>query len=128
MCVSSSAYLVRILLFGSNGPFEDVQKFVVDNGTHEGSVHLFDRIRRLFGAYQIEDTGEGTFVWRTTPRVGVFRCPKCLSFWVSFLVSVPFIFYLGTQSSDYFLLYPAVHLSITYWAQFLVFLQMTFEE
>lgn len=123
LCVTSVAYLTRVFLFdGSTGPFESNTKVVVEDGTYEGFVDLWDRVRQIFGVYRVEDAGNGIENWHTTIRVELWKCPKCLSFWVSFLASVPFTLFIHEYA-----LFPIVHLSITFMAQFLVFLQLRIE-
>lgn len=123
-CCAAAAYIVRVLLFdGTTGPFESSSKIVVDNGTHEGLVDLWDRVRAVFGVYRIEDGGNGLTYWHTTSRTDLWRCPKCLSFWCSFLTSVPFI--ILTHQPYYTA--PFVHLSIVFVVQFVVFLQLCVE-
>lgn len=124
--VFAVAYCVRVLLFdGSIQPFQNLKNYVLD-GANDGAgtypVGLFDHVRRLFGAYKIEDAN-GIEVWKTTVRMDLWRCPKCLSFWVSFVASAPFTF-LFTE----WYAFPVVHLSIVYCVQFLIFVQLWFEE
>lgn len=124
-CVFSLAYLVRVLLFdGSTQPFENKVNYVEDgvgNGAGTYPVGLFDRFRRCFGAYKVEDAN-GVKVWKPTVRMDLWRCPKCLSFWVSFVASAPFTFLM----TDWYL-FPVVHLSMVFCVQFIVFLQILVE-
>lgn len=129
-CVFAVAYVVRILLYApeTTQPFLSKREIVrdgLDNGAGETSEHLvglFDRFRRLFGAYRVEDVGNDVKIWHTTIRMDLWRCPKCLSFWASFFVSAPFCF-----SYTEWYLFPIVHLSIVFLSQFLVFLQLAIE-
>lgn len=117
------AYVVRILLLdGTVGPFQSKTDFVVDGATDGASadpVDLWDQVRRLFGVYRVEDTGNDIRLWHTTVRADLWRCPKCLSFWVTFLASAPFIYYY--QLPVYY------HLSMVFVVQFMVFVQLWFE-
>lgn len=127
LCCATAAYIVRVLLFDeSTGPWESTVAVVydrVDDGLYRYSVSLWDRVRRLFGAYRVEDTENGLHIWHTTVRIALWKCPKCLSFWVTFLVSGPFIFIAHSP----FWLFPVVHFSMVFFVQLSVFGQLRVE-
>ncbi len=135
-----AAYALRVLIFelSAPGPFEASTAFVADfstGGAPARMVNLFDRVRRLFGVYRVVvDEKSGLRLWNVwEPRAQVWRCPKCLSFYVSIpftlcvLIAMPgqgFSLRLG----EYLALLPLVHGAIVFIAQFLVFLQILIEE
>lgn len=103
-------YATHILLLERKtshfGPFPSKSRFVVfhtdfdEDGTeiarHAQPVALFDRIRRLFGAYSIQGLQWNV---RDGALSEVWTCPKCLSFWIALLPAlilavygVPFLF------------------------------------
>lgn len=127
-CVLAAAYIVRVLLFdGSTGPFESNTELIVDNGTSADRVDLWDRIRRLFGVYSIQDAENGYTEWHTTVRADLWRCPKCLSFWLTLFVSVPFFLLTQEPALQCFFTAPLIHLSMVFCVQFLVFIQLYIE-
>lgn len=128
LCILADAYLVRILLFDdSTQPFESEKKVVRNSyGLSGPDTHLvgfFDQVRRGFGAYRIEEGENEIEYWYTTVRIQLWQCPKCLSFWLTFLFSGPFIVYTGV-----WLFAPLVHLALVFCTQFLVFTQLAIEE
>ena len=103
------------------GPFESEEDMVVwvkviSDGVVERDyrkVNLWDRVRRVFGLYEImvnvqldDDTSPtkaAERVWYIKPeRSGLWTCPHCLGFWmgiipaiiVAFAVEVPLAFFL----------------------------------
>ena len=89
--VLAISYLTRILIFKQHprgsGPFQSKTQFVYDSVSKMSQpVTLFDYIRRYtpFNPYKV-----GEEMWIINPdRILVWSCPICLSFWVTFLVSV----------------------------------------
>lgn len=81
-------YITQVMLLSETGfgPFparNAVFQFVVDDGGviryETRPIHLWDRFRWLFRAYDIEK-----FTWQLNIRRGsVWVCPKCLSFWIA---------------------------------------------
>lgn len=86
------AYLTQALRFdGSSGPWPSHTLVVrvnhVEDRPIDRPVDLFDRFRRLFGAYIVNDN-----VWTVNPlRIPVWECGFCLSFWVSLIICVPYL-------------------------------------
>lgn len=87
-------YVSKVMLFENGddvgGPLVSETEFIYDDVLHEQHpVNLFDRIRRaIFNPYHVHDG-----LWEVDQRrIQVWSCPTCLSFWVSFLVSIPFFF------------------------------------
>ncbi len=83
------AYVTRSLLltekFGHEGPFKAKNQFVAfpDSG-HIQRVCLFDRLRRLFGVYTVENRGDGNRYWVVNEdKSERWTCPFCLSFWTA---------------------------------------------
>ena len=116
------AYFTKIFLFNLNasGPFES-RMFVRDNGEIGHPVNVFDRVRRLVGAYRIT-TENGIVFWDVyEPRMAVWRCPTCLSFWVSFVGSVSYAF---SQDGNPVLF----HFALAFCVSFLVFLHLYVSE
>jgi hypothetical protein len=126
-----AAYILRILLFDLHapGPFESISAFVTgDTGTTR-SINLFDRFRRLFGAYRVTERS-GLRLWAVwEPRMQVWYCPKCLSFYSSLPFSVfTVIWAVGASSLRDGLMWAVpIHLAIVFLAQLLVFIQMYVE-
>jgi uncharacterized membrane protein YqaE (UPF0057 family) len=125
LLVLTTAYLVRVFLFdGSIGPFEDEHSVIVDDGEIIGHPDIFDRVRALFGAYQ-RIKKDGTAFWHVRQsRMAVWRCPKCLGFWVSMLINI--VYFLLTFMP--IMLFPFYVLSIAFLAALLVFAMRVFEK
>lgn len=122
--VFAAAYLVRVLLFdGSNGPFPCLNAEVVDGAEVVGHPTLFDWVRRLCGCYQVLKTDQGE-TWYVNPlRMQVWRCPKCLGFWVSLVLVL-----LYWAIEPFALVRLGLYLFATpYFVGFLVFLMMRIE-
>lgn len=122
----SVAYLTRVLLFDAHGtgPFPSAEsKIVVDEGPVR-AVHLFDRVRRVLGAYEIVDS-----LWFVrSKRMEVWECPKCLSFWMAFVGAVPVIMLVALDYGALALVvYPFIHLSMAFCSSFLVFKHLEIE-
>lgn len=132
VCGLASAYILRIMLFDPQmpGPFESQIAFVLGSDLRPARpVNLFDRIRRLFGAYTVSGDNELKFWLPWEPRMSVWRCPKCLAFYVSSLPFIPGAVYLvSTHSLRYgVLLAVPAYLAAVFTAQFLVFVQLRVE-
>ena len=90
-------YLTKILLLepkdSHEGPFIQVGKHVIfpmpDHRVHVQRFSLFDQIRYWCGAYFRD--GHKFFV-RNDWRTELWTCPFCLSLWLAFLFTIPFIF------------------------------------
>lgn len=122
------AYVVRVLLYDAHatGPFEASKHVVIDSQDPADCrcANLFDRVRRLFGAYLVAPGPDLTYVWYPyDPRMQVWRCPKCLSFWVAFMGSIPTMV-LSDISVWWF---PIVHLAISFLASLFVFVLLVLE-
>lgn len=120
------AYVLRCLLLeekdGHEGPFKSSTEWVFfpgcedQDGTavapHRQRVALFDRIRRVFGVYQVQDN-----IWTVqSDKAERFTCPHCLSFWCAFLFAIPYAFSLPT-TEEAIAWYIPIHLSIAISAQ-----------
>lgn len=113
-----ATYVLRALFLerkdGHEGPFrsdtydvyfpERESKDGVIQLEHYQPVSLFDRIRRVFGAYKIEG---GRWIVLEGGAADRFTCAYCLSFWTAFLFSVPF-----TLIDQNYLLFPVYHFGI----------------
>jgi hypothetical protein len=127
VCGLSAAYILRILLFDEQaaGPFESKQAFLqLSDGQVARGINLFDRLRRLFGAYRVTEVEELKIwsVWE--PRMQVWACPICLSFYCS----APFTLVAVEKGVANSLLDGVLfYLAVTFVAQFLVFLQLCLE-
>lgn len=94
-CIAALYALVDILLLQRKnshyGPFPEEKSLILmdDGGAHEQPITLLDRIRSLTGIYEKGDT-----VWYLESGnwvVDVWTCPRCLSVWLAFLFSIPFL-------------------------------------
>jgi len=128
------AYILRALILeekvSHEGPFRSPSKTVVfyvyewryNDGSkmiikrlpepeesHRQKVAMFDWIRRLFGVYEIVGNE-----WKVRDHwlTELWTCPFCLSFWVSFLFSVPFSIIGFGLTVDALLYWPVAHFSI----------------
>lgn len=118
LCAIAAAYLLKILILekrmSHEGPFL-FNRIVVVNG-HTQRASLFDLIRRVFGAYHIEE-GENYTKWilKTSSLGEVWTCPWCLSFWSS----IPFTVaaFINLDYENYFIF--VIHLFICFVAAFL---------
>jgi hypothetical protein len=85
-----ASYLLDVMLLQKRsdheGPFKSWTKRVYFSDTkHDQAVALWDWIRRLARVYDIEGN-----IWTVNAnRAERFTCPFCLSFWTSFVLSVP---------------------------------------
>lgn len=123
------AYLLRVLLFEAEtrGPFESKTDFVLVNGVVVRPVNLFDRIRRLFGTYRVSKS-DGLGKWDIyVPRMLLWLCPKCLSFWLVSPAAIGLTVWMCMDDLRYGLLYPVIHLALAFSVQALVFLNLKLE-
>jgi len=104
------SYIVDTLLLRQRetheGPFPVESKCVVFTGKigeDSGKPHfqrfaLFDRIRNLFGIYDVEQMGDEQlfYVKEDSWKTEIFTCPKCLSMWAAFAFSIPY--FLSTRN------------------------------
>lgn len=128
LCMFAAAYGVVVLLFTSDadGPFKAEDCFVIDESLDCGQVTVFDRVRRLFGAYRVERK-TGVTIWTVfEPRMEVWRCPKCLGFWLSSLVSIPYSVWLVHDLGDLrtLLLVPIIQATFSFIVSFLSFIYL----
>lgn len=86
---------------------------------HYQRVALFDVIRRVFGAYDVEkeELSGGTAVENWIVKEGsalgqVWTCPFCLSFWISLLFSVPHTLFCFGFTWNAVLFFIPFHLTI----------------
>jgi hypothetical protein len=119
----SVAYVTQFLLLERKdhheGPFKNRNVVVMFPGTDDGEVIVYehkqyaamqDYFRRFFGAYRVDENG----VWIVTDKAEVFTCPFCLSFWTTFLASIPVIILLHVYIQNPImaaLFFPFLHLS-----------------
>lgn len=99
------AYITYILLYSNEftGPIVKRNKFVYNSETFKSRpVNFFDYVRRiLHNPYIISGDGE---LWvEDENKLEVWSCYVCLSFWVSFLVSIPYIFMNGISFNSFFI-------------------------
>lgn len=112
LLVLSTAFAVIVLIFDVEdrfGPFSIENTYVLDTSIPqaEGPINLFDFVRRLFGAYRVDNN-----VWTVyEPRMAVWRCATCLSFWMSLPASTLYVgvVYLETGDLRTLLAWPIVH-------------------
>lgn len=131
--IFAAAYITRVMLYDPDAlqPFTNMTAWIHEDDENVGWVGLFDRARRLFGAYRVE-CEDGWSIWRVyEPRMSVFRCPKCLSFWVS--GSFVALFFarrlLDGLRCDFLSVaeFVVLHLAAAYLCAFLVYLIQTLE-
>lgn len=107
----------RWVIFEQPSPYSDGRRLPWEASFHQ-RVALFDWIRRLFGVYSVE--GDHWFI-RQHWLAELWTCPFCLSFWTSFLFSVPYALHtLDARSGAIFLFqFVVVHLMISIVSQVL---------
>lgn len=119
----TAAYLTRVLLFdGSIGPFERGNITIIDGTEVVGHPDLFDFVRRLFGAYKVVRDGEHVFWYVNDVRMTLWRCPKCLGFWISIIVNIAAFKFGFIQSFNFLTVF-----STAFVVAFLVFAMRTLE-
>lgn len=85
-----ASYLLRVMLLQENdsheGPFKSKTRTVYFSETkHSQQVALWDWIRRLVRVYDVEGN-----IWTVNRESAErFTCPFCLSFWTSWVISLP---------------------------------------
>lgn len=105
-----TSYILELFILekmdSHTGPFQSKKRKVLflseldDEGLmqaeHYQPVALFDWFRRLFGVYDVKG-----YIWTVNNlRAERFTCPFCLSFWVSFPMTILAMSYIVTQGFD----------------------------
>lgn len=101
------AYLVKVLMLEEKedheGPWPALfGRVYFPESEHLQRVALFDRIRRIFGVYIIEDN-----LWTVNEaRAELWTCPVCLSFWVALPISALLLLSEPFWQSPFLLILP----------------------
>lgn len=98
----AGTYFLRCLILerkiDHEGPFKNSRLRVVfpetaEQPEHVQAVALFDYLRLPFGVYK----RVGDFWVVQYDRAERFTCPFCLSFWTTFLFSIPYVLIYGVD-------------------------------
>lgn len=95
----SSFYFTNVLTYDfsnenhNTGPFKSKNGFVYNTLTMQTRpINLFDCVRMVTGLYKALPKEKGTTIWNLNEAAvdGLWACPHCLNFWLSFIFTMLF--------------------------------------